>query len=252
MGFRDLVLAARIQTAATSYFELVSGWEEKRTNLSVLLLDLPALVEGHRTRKEVPDAQQPRLKLIDMIPTRRLANACESAANALYGMAEIAARFANLASGGVLPASFNALRKTVEAGRAEPDLKRALGDLQWYKKVREIRTEWAHFSTVFIGGDPDDPLIAVRDHRRSSDKEEFRGHAVLSVRDFIAWVSGAIGTTDTFAEYLLRKYVLSRFDLAAEFTLPVYDSRGIPIIEGDRIRTRKTNIGDELRRLGVI
>jgi len=39
----------------------------------------------------------------------------------------------------------------------------ALGELQWYERVREIRTEWAHFSSIFLGeGSDGEPVIVLR------------------------------------------------------------------------------------------
>ena len=90
---------------------LAFEWQEKRQHLAVYLQDLPQLVENYKRTAEKPYELNSLITLVDPIPRIRLSSACEAATNCLYGMAEIAAQFGNQVSRGVLPASFNALRK---------------------------------------------------------------------------------------------------------------------------------------------
>jgi len=184
----------------------------------------------------------------------RLANACEATANGLYSMAEVAANFANKVSGGSLPTSFNALRKKC-AGTSGSEVALALGDLQWYRKVRELRTEWAHYSSIFMAEDEaGGTILCVRAYRRPSDKVEFKAEKFsCTIDDFIGWVRNALATLDRFAGFLLKRYVVTTFALDATFTSAVLDKNGFPIIKEDHRFTVETiSIREYLKRGGIV
>src|SRR5262249_12509334 len=160
-----------------------------------------------------------------------------------------AANFGNKASQGLLPSSFNDLRKKAQAGKLHPDLLAALGDLQWYEKVRELRTEWAHYSSVYIGQDASgEPLLVVRAYRREADCKQFKAKIECSVRDIIQWTTNAISIIDGFAGYLLTTYVLPSFDLDAETIVPLYDENGYPVIlPNNRFSIETTTVREVLQ-----
>ena len=193
----------------TLFFKQVEEWEAKRKSIQVQLSDLPNLVAGHVERSSRPYAPDGRYRLVDAAPTVRLANACEAIANCLYSVAEIAANFANRASKGALPTSFNAIRKKC-ADFPTSELSAALGDLQWYRKVRELRTEWAHYSSIFIAENKQgEVMLCVRAYRRESDMQEFAGpNFSCTIDQFIEWVRNAIVTLDDFAGFVLKMFVL--------------------------------------------
>jgi len=173
--FNKLMYATRVMDSETLYYQQAAEWEAKRDTLIVQLTDIPALIKECQVRRRAPCPSNPQITLVDRIPEIRLANACEATAHCLYSIAEIASNFANKASRGELPSSFNQLRKRCEA---VPSLAvaLALGDLQWYRKVRELRTEWTHFSSVYIIDNPEGPTsLCVRSYRRPNDRIEFQG-----------------------------------------------------------------------------
>lgn len=253
VAFRQLVYATKIVDAETIFFNQVGEWDAKRTTLLVQLADLPVLVAAHQARRTQPYVGDSRITLVDSVPGVRLANACEAAANCLYSAAEIAANFANKASRGAMPASFNALRKKCDRDRTS-EVAESLGDLQWYRKVRELRTEWAHFSSVFIGGGPNDEVIlSARAYRRSSDKREFSSPNFNCTADeFRGWIHAALTTLDVFAGYLLSRWVLPTFQLDQTFVTPKLDGSGWPIFKSDfRLESEKISIREYLRRGGI-
>jgi hypothetical protein len=254
LEFKQLAYATRLVSGETRYFEQVSEWGEKRSTLLVQLEDIPYLLEAHRTRKQEPYARDPRIQLVDYTPTTRLANACEATANCLYAMAEIAANFANKASAGEIPASFNRLRKKCEINSAS-DIATALGDLQWYGKIRELRTEWAHYSSIFIAEDESDStIICVRAYRRQTDRVQFQAaNSSCTVHEFVGWVRKAIATLDSFAHFLLKKYVIPTFQLDKTIICPVYDENGFPLMkDGNLISVETISIRECLRRGGIV
>src|SRR5688572_24348419 len=84
----------------TLYFNQVGEWHSKYETITLQLQDIPSLVRARAERRQEPHPQDGRITLEDSAPTIRLSNACEATANHLYGAAEIAASFANKASGG--------------------------------------------------------------------------------------------------------------------------------------------------------
>jgi hypothetical protein len=182
-----------------------------------------------------------------------LANACEATAHCLYSIAEIASNFANKASRGRLPSSFNQLRKKCESNPSL-EVAVALGDLQWYRKVRELRTEWTHYSSVYIVDDPDGPIsLCVRSYRRPNDQIEFQGSSFSCTLDeFVVWVNGALTTLDSFAGYLLKTFVVPAIPLDRTFLTAAYDKDGFPMMREDHTFVVETiSLGEYLKRGGI-
>ncbi|MDE2309926.1 MAG: hypothetical protein KGL01_03745 [Betaproteobacteria bacterium] len=255
MSFEQLLHVSKLGHAEFSHNLLVFEWQEKRQHLAVYVRDLPRLVEEYRKVEKRPYEQNSMITLIDPIPRIRLSSACEAATNCLYGMAEIAAQFANKASGGLLPASFNSLRKKAERGEfTEIGLSEWINDFGWYKKIREIRTEWAHFSTVFTGEENNgDPIVVVRCHRRPSDREEFRQDIQVRIADLIDWINRAISVVDGLGNYVLVHHIIPKLDLKAKIVTPKRDQAGWPIIKADHtFEVEEITIADHLHNAEYI
>lgn len=252
--FSKLLYATRIVNGETLYFNQVSEWSAKRETLLVQLADIPTLIQAHFNRASKPYELNQKISVVDSVPTIRLANACEATANCLYSVAEIAANFANKASKGGIPTSFNALRKKCEKD-ADSEISNALGDLQWFRKVRELRTEWTHYSSIFIAvRDNHEILLCVRSYRRLSDKQEFTTpNFSCTVDEFVGWVRAALVTLDRFAGYLLDRHVLPALPLDQTFVAAVYDKNGFPIIKDNfDFEVETITIAEYLRRRGIV
>ena len=229
-GFPHLVYATRLMSGRTSFaFSRVSEWQAKRDAIAVMLGNMPSLVKAHVTRQEWAHSESPKMSTVDYVPTIRLASACESIANALYAMADIAASFGHLVSKQALTNRFNALQKCCAEGK-NADLAKCLGDLSSYRKVRELRTEWVHHSSIFVAeDDKGEPMLVVRCYRRVSDRVEFKGEKTFSsVAQLCGWVSEAVAMLDRFAGFLLERYVLPGFDPDQVFTDLVRAENGLP------------------------
>ena len=251
MSFDKLVLVSQIPPYDTGYLEFVAEWEAKRKALIVNLIDLPVLVAAHKNRSTGPYPENSEITLYDHVPTIRLSNACESVSNLVYSLAEVAARFANKVCQR-FPAKFNALRKKVRNGGFDTDVISALGDLQWYEKVREIRTEWAHYSSPFVGENSGEPSIVLRSFRSVDNRQQFTGRVSFSVDDLSHWSSSALKTIDLFAVYLLKRHILPRFDLNAEIGQPVRDSTGFPVIRDGKFQSETITVGEFMRRYRIL
>src|SRR5260370_16453624 len=185
MSFEQLVDVCKLGLVG-NFHTLVFEWQAKREPLAIHVQDLPKLVDDFRGAQREPYERNPMITLIDPIPRIRLSSGCEAVVNCLYGMAEIAAQFANKVSAGMLPASFNSIRKKVEHGEfSETGLTPWVNDFEWYRKVREIRTEWAHHSTITIGEIDCAPLVVVRCLRRPSDRQEFLQDIHIGIAELI-------------------------------------------------------------------
>lgn len=253
MSFDQLVHATRIYHGRFPFFVTMKEWEAKRLNLLVYLADLPRLIAEYKAGDRVPYEHNPQIKVMDQVPRIRLSSACEASTNCLYGMAEIAAQFGNKISGGLFPASFNGFRKKVEKGEySHLSIGGWVNDLGWYRKVREIRTEWAHHSSVFIGEADGEPIMAVTCHRRPSDREEFRQTIQVTFPELSNWIQRAIETVDNYGNLLLEQFILPKYDLDSEVVSPVLDENGVPIIEGGgRFRLKRITVRQHLRQCGI-
>ena len=253
MSFEQLVHVSEIGHDKFPFHLLVNEWREKRQHLAVWLNEIPRLIADYKASRKTPYDQNPRITLVDPVPGIRLSSACEAAANCLYAMAEISAQFGNKASKGALPSSFNALRKKAEKGEYSNDfLAGWTQDLSWYKKIREIRTEWAHFSTIFIGQANDEPIICVRCFRNHSDRTEFPKHFQIPIPEFLDWLNRAIATIDNFGNYVLANYVVPAFDLNEKLISPKRDRNGWPIINAaGGFEIEEITVEQHLAKVGI-
>lgn len=253
-GFVGLVRVSRFLHGDGGYFELVEEWARKRGKLTVQLADLPVLEAAFLSRNSWPDAVDPRITVYDAVPEVRLSNACESVTNLVYSMAEVAAQFANRATQGArsLPSSFNELAKQIAMGKAPASLLKSIHDLQWYAKVREIRTEWAHYSTPFVAESDKGALLIVRGYRRHSDKSHVAPNSQVLVGDLVLWCQAASDTLDRFAEWILINVVGPRVQLDRRIHALVPTVSGFPeLTEQGGLRTREMTFRDLFNELGI-
>lgn len=218
------------------------------------LQDIPLSAAEYVNRVKTPYDQDSKLTIHDPFPGIRLSSLCEAATNCLYGMAEIAAQFASKASAGQFPSSFNRLRKKAERGDYQHlALAEWLDDFEWYKKVRELRTEWVHFSTVFIGEDEaGEPVLSVSCLRRDGDREMFNKKIRVPIPELIEWIVKAMSVVDSLGNYVLFTHVIPKLDLAAKVIVPKYDSNGWPIFKADyRVEIDEITIAEYLARGGI-
>jgi hypothetical protein len=251
MSFERLRMLCEISDHSKGYLDLVLEWEAKRHALRVSIDDLPRLVTEYKGRKEEPYHENPEIRLVDPVPAVRLANSCESVGHLVYSMAELAARLANKISQN-FPQSFNALRKKVRKGEFDAVVTNALGDLQWYERIREIRTEWAHYSSPFVGQSAAEPSIVLRSFRSKDDRIHFNGHISFTVDELIEWAESAFRTIDALADYLFRHHLLRSFDFDSRIAQPVRDKNGWPIIKDGRVQVEEMTIADYMFKFGIL
>jgi hypothetical protein len=210
----------------------VEHWVRKREMLAVALEEMERhSAECTEARKNArPYALNPIISVSDENPRLRLGLAVESICSCVYATTEIAANFANrlTAKGnpeGQLPAGFTDIKAKLSSF---PRLAIALGSLDWHDHLHAMRTEWAHFSTIFVGEGPDgEPLVCGEDLRRDSDKRVLkeRFHKTLAeVRDL---ANQSVRSLDGFALYMVP-LAIAKLDIDAVCTVPLYDQNGFP------------------------
>jgi hypothetical protein len=251
MPFHQLVLVSQLPPYDAGHLEFVAEWDAKRKALIVMIGELPELVVAHKGRVLGPHPNSPEITVYNAVPSIHLANACETVSHLVYSMAEVAARFGNKVFQ-EFPATFNALRKKIRKGELGTEVTNALGDLQWYEKMREIRTEWAHYSSPFIGEKDGEPSLVLRSFRSVDNRQQFTGHVSFSVDDLSGWARSALETIDKFAELLLRRHVLPKFDLDREIVQMVYDETGFPIIRNGIPQSETMTVREFMRRYKII
>lgn len=251
--FDQLRVLSYIVDESKGYFRLVDEWEWKRQALMINLADLPGLVAAHKNCDQRPYEGNPAITIFDNVPRIRLSNACESVTNLVYSMANIAAKLANRISN-VFKDSFNSLRKKVVEGKLDQELLEVLGDLQWYEKVREIRTEWAHHSSPFIGENSTtkEPEIVVRCLRRDSDRVQFKDRIAVSVDDLAQWASKALTTIDNFAGYIVRKFAVPLFNVQSKTGVMLHDENGWPLLKDGAPQGGYITVGEYMWRYGIV
>lgn len=251
MSFERLQMLCEISDHSKGYMEFVHEWGVKRHALRVSIDDLPRLVQEYKNRNEGPYPGNPEITLVDQVPAVRLANSCESVGHLVYSMAELASRLANKVSQ-QFPQGFNALRKKAREGKFDATVTASLGDLQWYERIREIRTEWAHFSSPFVGREGNEPSIVLRSFRSKGDRVHFLGYVSFTVDELKKWAESAFRTIDGLADYLFRHHLLRSFDYQKKIHQPVRDKNGWPIIKNGVLESEEMTIADYMFKLGIL
>lgn len=251
-AFVKLSWAAKICHAQFPFLALVDEWGQKRQHVAVLQVDMPELVRSYGTQATKHHRGNARMLEVDPFPGLRLASACESLANSIYGLCEIAGAFANKASQGRMPQSFNAIQKMICKGELDEKLVGSVANLEWYSRIREIRTEWAHHSTVFIGQDAHGPLVVVHPFRRKSDKVFLPEKAILRVHDLVEWSGNAVQVVDFFGLEMFHRFVLPKLNLDQEVIEPARDASGFYILKADgNLEVNRVTIREYLRHGGI-
>ncbi len=253
-GFRELRQLSDHLHGAGWYFKFVGEWSDKRNQLKIQLQDIPVLEQAFLGRATWPDECEPRITVFDAAHAVRLSNACEATSNLVYSMAEVAAKFANkvTARTAALRASFHDIVKSIEKGKAPKGLAEALANVEWYSRVRELRTEWAHYSTPFVGDEEGRALLVVRGYRSPDDKHFVKTNTTVFVDDFLNWCRSASEALDGFAEWLLVNHVVPGLDLARRTHVFVRTASGFPEMDGRGIpRTRELTFAQLLDELGI-
>ena len=249
-AFEELFSAARFAHDKFRFLLLVFELSDKRQHVAMYRHDMPGLVKSfvdavptHRVSTQVVK--------IDPLPGLRLAAACEGLANTVYSACEVAASFACKASNGKVSSSFNAYRNNVKKGTHDGSLVGGLGNFEWYERIREIRTEWTHHSTIFIGVKDGSPVLVVKPLRRQKDRIQLPEKTLVSVDDLIAWSGRAIIVLDCFALEVYKRFVLPGIDLDLHVYEPVMNRDGFPIMRPDGgMETRRITIRECLRCVG--
>lgn len=249
-NFDKLFQAARIGCGQFPCLHLVFELSDKRQHIAMYEEDLPNLVHAFRSNKGTPVAGNPQVRMFDPRPSLRLSSACEGLAGTVYSACEVAAAFANGACDRI-PKSFNLLRKKILDGGLDASLVGDQRSLDWYAKVRELRTEWTHHSTIFIGHSDKDPAVVVKPLRRRSDRVVLPERAVIKVDDLLEWTTNAIGVLDDFVLRVYERYILPKVDLDRQFDDLVPDKQGFPQFTATgSVETQRVTVRDYLRGCG--
>jgi hypothetical protein len=100
LSAEQISFASRICHKSHPYLEQVSEWSAKREQLKLYLHDIPILLTAYAQRRKTRYPANHLITLADPFPTIRLSSACDSLAQSVYSMADIAAGIANKASQG--------------------------------------------------------------------------------------------------------------------------------------------------------
>jgi len=243
----------RVVSAQAWFHDFAADWESKTFRLHVQLTDIPSLVVQYGARSTAPYELNHDITLVDQVPEIRLSNACESIGHLVYSMGEVAAHLANRMSHGVaeLPASFNAIRKKCERGQLPENLINELGDLKWYRKVREMRTEWAHYSTPFVSTDKSDVILVVRGRRSKGDKTELTANAVVRVSDLVEWAGACVATLEGLARWLLTEHAPRWIPFGQVLNYVEVDKNGYPLLKNARFQPRQILVDVYLAERGI-
>jgi len=208
----SLTRAHPISRLGPKLFERVNHLAAKRRMLLVGVSDLDGLVRAYVAGWRMYES--PRHYTIDALAEARLQVAVEAIPHMIYCVCEVAADLLWSVDHSFGRGFHDIAKKCRLAGR-EPYRSFApfVGNLDWYIRAREIRTEWTHHSTSFVAGAPGSPLtIVVADQRGANAKTLVKGRAQLSVEDVKQVGSEAAVAIDRIAEFILRTRLLPKID----------------------------------------
>jgi hypothetical protein len=257
MSLMRLKNATTLTSGVTPYFERVRYWVDKQQMLVVAMEDLAGLASAYiNAGKDAPKYDlDPRISLPDPRAGLRLALTVEAVCSCVYAMTEIAANFANHLSQvgspeGQIRGSFNRIKRITREGKF-PRLTAALGDLTWHDNLHAMRTEWSHFSTIFIGIDQEQPVVCGAALRAPSDRTVLKSKFQFRLDEIRTLAIASLLSLDAFAAYLLP-LVVGKFDLSATIMVPVLDRNGaIRFTENLLVEVKQTTIRERFVELGL-
>ena len=227
---------------------------EKCIEASHGLAELEAIGHEHleAVRAAVPVEGHPSITQFDTRHQHRLSIVLQGLLASIYSAADIAAFLTNYVlqtaghAEGPPPSSFNSLKKKLREGR-HPDLGNALGDLEWHDRFHAMRTEWTHYSGIFVAGSVKSGIsFCGGGFRRKSDQTVVEGRFSLSLEDLRMIVRGCVETLSGLAEWLLP-IAVGIYDLEHVITVPEYDSSSTVAphrsLQFQRVRGRVKSLG---------
>jgi hypothetical protein len=192
--------------------------------------------------------------MLDAVPELRLRMALEFTSHTVYSLADIAAQMANKAtarSRHALPAGFNGLCRAVKNREVSESLVESLGDLSWYGLVREMRTEWTHYSAPFVSAFHDPPEFRVHTERPANQRHYLRDPAIYTFDEYVQAVSGAVQATERLAHHIITQHIVPNLDRENLRDYIVTNAQGFPVIRDSRRVLEKRTVGELLRECGV-
>lgn len=250
MGIDKLAELTIGSHGGNAHYTWLSHWQAKQRNVFLAIKDLDDHVaEFIQAGKAAAPIGENGYRF-DARPSMRLAFAVEGIANSLYGMSDIAAKVASACSAKVgysktLPDNFNRFVKKHAKGEYD-DLEylSTIPTLEWYRKIREVRTELTHHSTVFIGGGikSGSPSIVINCLRHSRDREEYKKKVVFTVAEFKALAVRANATLEVFADFIAYQFVIPCMDMTQEVTHFKVDEYGFPLVEDGKLVTYENKL----------
>lgn len=237
MGAKQLEMLTRYGHGENPHFTWLTFWTDKLQYLQVSLGDLQELASAYtQAKKDAIDVGEGKF-VFNAVPQIRLANSIESLTNCFYGMTEIAAKFASACASKAgyaktFPRGFNRFANNLRNGEYQ-DLKHIdmLSEVAWYARIREIRTEVAHHSTIFIGEDNGEVAVVINCLRNSKDKIEYADKIVISVSEFRDICARALSFLEVFADFLAYEFVIPGIELDQKINVIKRDQYGMPAIK---------------------
>ena len=213
--------------------EKVDMLDGRRSQLALLLRELPSIVEAAKNPRSWANASRPWVTHFDQTPWFWLEIASEAIANALYGMTELTALCVRHCCDGA-PRGF---------GRLIDRHGRPGGRMAWlfvgqgdsnYRRMRAIRSEWTHFARPRVIGSEDALIIDFgRDPRREFGDPEAGRPERFSPEELVAWAEGMVAWLDDLLATLFIDKVVPQLDPEHEYTEIAYTEDGTPAVAED-------------------
>lgn len=249
MGVDNLFELTRSLHGGDPHFSWLTHWQDKKRNAFLAVSDLDDLIEQYNQSNKNAVPVGDNGYRFDAKPRMRIAFTVEGIANSLYGMSEIAVKIASQCSrksGYInLPTSFHKfIKKTGNGEYRDLQYISLIPTFEWYNKLRELRTELAHHSSVFIGGriDSSSPTIVIECQRNIGDKKEYKEKVVFTIPEFKALAIRAVATLDAFADFIAYQFVIPYLNMDQSVVHFKIDEYGIPLIENGKLATYPTKL----------
>ncbi len=210
---------------------LVGKHDEARVGLGEIERAVREHVAAMVGAQPVPG--HPSAQTVDLLASLRVSVLLQGVLACVYSALEIAAGAASFVTGrvggkqGATPSSFNKLKTRLREG-AFPELAAAIGDLGWHDRFHAFRTEWTHFSSVFIAGTNDASVrFCGGAFRRESDKKVVEDRFAITLEEVRALVCAAFESLDRLASWMIP-IALRVYDLEHRVLVPEHDEKGWP------------------------
>lgn len=169
------------------------------------------------------------VRYLSTINEIRLISGIEATLNCFYSITELYANLANRLTKNkkkCFPKNFHDFVKNINIDMYENIKKEEFKELEYYEKIREIRTETTHYSTIKVFCGTDNKIELFIDNRRPNNQQgKYKNGKFMKIAEFADILERGKEIINKLCNFLIDEYILKEyeksFDIESNFEIAI-------------------------------